>query len=234
MGRSGTDGVVQHIFPGWALPEELYAPYEKMVELTIFHSAGFFSKCATRKIEDAFSLYTDEQCFITAHSMGSLFALKTAAASENVRALILFSPFARFTSSMSYDAQDYESIDAMRKHLNTNPEALIKSFWRKMAKPENFDIRIPAFLNVPTLREGLDILANSDMRDVLPEIRIPVLIFQGTGDLISTPVMTSFVKKNVPHAELVIIEGAGHALPFTRLDECMKKIKSFLSETFGK
>ena len=230
MDRSDTDEAVQHIFPGWALSGELYAPYENIAKKTIVHDAGFFSKSDKGSI----ALSPDGQCFITAHSMGSLFALKAAVSSENVKALILFSPFARFTSCKSYEAQDHESIDVMKKHLDSNPEALLKSFWRKMAKPENLTINIPGFFNVPRLKEGLDVLANCDVRELLSEIRVPVLIFQGTGDLISSVATASFVNGNIPHSKLVMIEKAGHAIPFTKTRECIEKMKSFLAEAFQK
>lgn len=166
--------------------------------------------------------------------MGALFALKAAASSENVKALILFSPFAKFTSAEAYEAQGHESVETMKKHLDSNPGALLKSFWRKMAKPENFTINMPEYLNIPRLKEGLDILATCDVRNLLSKIRIPVLIFQGTGDLISSCAMASFVKDNIPHSELVMMENTGHALPFTKVPECMKKIKSFLAEALKK
>lgn len=230
MDRSETDEAVQHIFPGWALPGELYAPYENVAVKTIVHDAGFFSKNDNGSIV----LNPDGQCFITAHSMGSLFALKAAASLKNVKALILFSPFAKFTSEEGYEAQEYESVETMKKHLDSNPGALLKSFWRKMAKPENFNINMPEYLNVAKLKEGLDVLANCDVRKLLPEIRIPVLIFQGTGDLISSSAMASFVKENIQHSELVMMENSGHALPFTKTNECVEKIKSFLAEALKK
>lgn len=229
MDRSGREVTVRnHILPGWAVPVSLYAPFEKIAAETIIHDAFFFSPDANCKIEKTLSLDTEEQCVITAHSMGTLFALKAAALSKNIRALILFSPFAKFTSSENYEAQDSIAVETMKKHLATNPEALLKSFWRRMAKPENFVIEMPKFINTERLSEGLDILASVDVRSLLMKIEVPTLIFQGSSDMISSCSMVSYVKDNLPNAELITFENPGHALPFTKTAECICKIKNFL------
>lgn len=229
MDRSGREVTVRnHIFPGWAVPVSLYAPFEKIAAETVIHDAFFFSPGANCKIEETLSLDAEEQCVITAHSMGTLFALKAAAVSKNVRALILFSPFARFTSAENYEAQDREAVETMKKHLVSNPEALLKSFWRRMTKPENLAIEMPQFINTERLAEGLDILSSYDVRELLPEIKVPVLIFQGSSDMISSCPMVSYVKEKLQDAELVTFENSGHALPFTKTVECICKIKNFL------
>jgi len=126
MDRSGREVTVRnYILPGWALPLPLYAPFEKIAQETVIRDAFFFSADATCRIDEAFSLNPESQCVITAHSMGTLFALKAAAESKNVKALILFSPFAKFTSAENYEAQDREAVSTMKKHLASNPEALL-------------------------------------------------------------------------------------------------------------
>lgn len=229
MDRPGREVILRnHIFPGWAIPVSLYAPFEKIADETIVRDAGFFAPDALGKIEDIFAMNTGKQCVITAHSMGTLFALKTAAVSKNVRALILFSPFAKFTSAENYKAQDIEAVETMKKHLASNPEALLKSFWRRMAKPENFTIGMPQFINTEKLAEGLDILSAYDVRELLQDVNVPTLILQGSSDMISSCSMASYVKEKIPNAELVTFENSGHALPFTKTDECILKIKNFL------
>lgn len=235
MDRSGREVTFRnYIFPGWSLPLPLYAPFEKIAENTIIRDAFFFSADAPSRIDEAFSLDTENQCVITAHSMGTLFALKAAAESKNVKALILFSPFAKFTSTENYEAQDIEAVETMKKHLASNPEALLKSFWRRMAKPENFTIEMPEFINTGKLAEGLDILASVDVRNLLPKIEAPTLILQGSSDMISSCAMASYVKDNLPDAQLVTFENSGHSLPFTQTAECMRKIKIFLEGALRK
>lgn len=51
-----------------------------------------------------------------------------------------------------------------------------------------------------------------DARDRLPQLRCPVLIVHGDQD-IGTPVENAYIlKEQIPHAELVIVPGAGHGL----------------------
>jgi len=97
-----------------------------------------------------------------------------------------------------------------------------------MAKPENFTIEMPKVINTEKLAEGLDILASFDVRGLLCQVKAPTLILQGSSDMINSCAMASYVKEKLPDAELVIFENSGHALPFTKTDECILRIKNFL------
>jgi len=63
------------------------------------------------------------------------------------------------------------------------------------------------------LAAGLQLLNDTDLRPELPGIRQPVLIVHGEHDAVVPPGAAEHLQRTLPHAELEIIAGAGHA-PF--------------------
>ena len=51
-----------------------------------------------------------------------------------------------------------------------------------------------------------------DLTDRLPEVRLPTLLVWGDADPISPPAVGRHLAKLLPHAELVVLPGADHAL----------------------
>lgn len=61
--------------------------------------------------------------------------------------------------------------------------------------------------------QGLDILAGSDLRDILPLIDLPFLLIHGSEDLICPPSASGYMADLIPGATLEMFAGCGHA-PF--------------------
>ena len=212
------------IFPGWAIPPYYYKPYEGDIV-----DYGFFRENETFDF-DGFALPGQGDCIITAHSMGSLHALKAASLNPQVKALILFSPFARFRAAPDCPGQSEENVLKMIEQIEISPERLLKSFYRTLVRPSLFKIDVPEFLNRKALRGGLEFLRRSDCRDLLENIKIPVLIMLGGRDEISPLIMGEYLAEKLRDVTLHVFEGAGHALPFTNTEECRLKIRNFLDE----
>jgi pimeloyl-ACP methyl ester carboxylesterase len=66
-------------------------------------------------------------------------------------------------------------------------------------------------------------MAAADLRDVLPDITVPTLLVWGERDGRS-PLS---VAREIPHAELVVIPGAGHMSNLERPDEFNAAIRTF-------
>jgi len=83
---------------------------------------------------------------------------------------------------------------------------------------------------------GLDELLDIDLRGGLSNIREPVLIIHGSRDRVCSPDASRYMAKEIPGAELLIIEEAGHA-PFLhesalfnlKLEEFLKRHLRFAS-----
>ena len=63
------------------------------------------------------------------------------------------------------------------------------------------------------LVSGLELLRTTDLRSTLPAIAQPALIVHGEHDAVVPLRAAEFLQRNLPHAELAVIEGAAHA-PF--------------------
>ena len=63
------------------------------------------------------------------------------------------------------------------------------------------------------LVSGLELLRTTDLRSTLPAIAQPALIVHGEHDAVVPLRAGEYLQRNLPHAELAVIEGAAHA-PF--------------------
>jgi pimeloyl-ACP methyl ester carboxylesterase len=225
MDRSGLNPLRQIIFPGWAVPPKLYAGLQSFAVQSAIFDFGFFSPDREFRFEPPGDT---ENCFITGHSLGAAMALNTACHCPAVKALVLFSPFARFTSDKDYDAWPEEMLYSMIRQFDRKPRSVLKSFYRKMAYPGKFRISHFPTPNFRAMRMGLACLAEIDLRDILEKISIPTLIIQGEQDLITTPAMADFLKKHLSRVEVISVKNAGHCLTFEITPEHKSQISGFL------
>lgn len=63
------------------------------------------------------------------------------------------------------------------------------------------------------LEAGLEMLQNTDLRNDLPGLQIPLTLVHGSGDKLAPPAAARWLAGAMPHARLHVIPGAGHA-PF--------------------
>ena len=220
------------ILPGWAMATDIYtAVSENPAEVYDF---GFFSERASglppvfdSEMEDM----CGSQCIITAHSLGSVLVFGKIHDLHKVKALIVYSGFAKFAKADdNLSGQPVETILAMKKQLTNNPAGLLKSFYRNMSFPSKCEFNVPETLNVPALDAGLDILLNCDCRDKLAEIKIPVLIIHGAQDRIVNVKTADELAGNIRVSRLHVFKNAGHAVPFTHSNESRKITEKFLTD----
>ena len=174
------------ILPGWAIDTKLYtAAFGNRDEVYDF---GFFSDKPSA-LPPAFDYQITDicnsPCIMTAHSLGSILAFGMIPVLSNVRALVVYSGFAKFAKGDgNLSGQPAETVQAMKKQLLSNPSGLLKSFYRNVSSPSKHEFNVPAKLNVQVLHAGLDVLLNCDCRAKLVEVKIPVLIIHGGQDRI--------------------------------------------------
>jgi len=171
-------------------------------------------------------------------SMGGMIAQELALARpELVRSLVLVNTLARA------DAWFKGTINAfglIRRQVGTTAGffAAILSWWvshRFLAESERtswllwllqqnpHDQRLDGFLR------QLEVLSNHDALDRLAAIRCPTLILAGEDDCVS-PARYSFqMKERLPHAELVVLPGVGHAAPIENPGQFNDVLKRFLA-----
>jgi pimeloyl-ACP methyl ester carboxylesterase len=67
-----------------------------------------------------------------------------------------------------------------------------------------------AYVRPERMRTALQVMAEADLRDLLPRIAVPTLLIWGELDARSPLSVAREFEKAVPDAELVVIPGAGH------------------------
>lgn len=80
---------------------------------------------------------------------------------------------------------------------------------------------------------ALDTLASSDLRSMLPEVNVPVLLVHGSRDTVSLPDASRYMAQHLPDASLQIMEGVGHAPLLSRSREFNALLGLFLEDVYG-
>lgn len=217
-------------YPGWAVSPEYY----RRLDLTgneapeVF-DYGFFCPGMVFEQRRILNAVSGGRTVIFGHSLGSMFALRAAAGNPDIAGLVLFSPFARFSEDLNYPGQPLRNIKAMRMQLRRDAKGLLENFYSAMSDPEIFALSCDLSFNVAALDEGLRFLMEYDVRDLLPEVRCPVLVIHGGMDNISGHGQTEYLTERLPSVKRKMITDAGHSVLFTRTDECRGAVQAFLN-----
>lgn len=67
----------------------------------------------------------------------------------------------------------------------------------------------------------------------LGEIQAPTLVVCGTADRMTPPKYSEFLASQIPHAELMLIQGAGHMLMLEKPDELNALLREWISSNFS-
>lgn len=86
---------------------------------------------------------------------------------------------------------------------------------------------IAADVRVESLRSQLAIMAEADLRDVLPTIAVPTLLLWGERDVRSPIGVAREFERTIPDAALVVIPGAGHVPHLERPDDFNRAVRRF-------
>ena len=81
-----------------------------------------------------------------------------------------------------------------------------------------------------SLRGGLEILRDSDLRSILPQIKQPTLVIAGERDTLRPPEASLYLAQTMPNARVVEIEGAAHAPFLSHPEEFVEHVVNFLNE----
>jgi pimeloyl-ACP methyl ester carboxylesterase len=133
---------------------------------------------------------------------------------ELVASLLLFDTYAGWKGSLS-EQEVRARVEGLRQMLAAadhlfdptlpglfagDPPAEVVSLMEAMAA----DVR------PERMRTALQVMAEADLRDLLPRIAVPTLLIWGELDARSPLSVAREFEKAVPDAELVVIPGAGH------------------------
>jgi pimeloyl-ACP methyl ester carboxylesterase len=85
-----------------------------------------------------------------------------------------------------------------------------------------------AFLDPLVMMKMADSMREHSAADVLPDVKVPMLIVAGTLDNFTPVALAQAMHQAVAHSELVVVEGASHGAVIEKPDEVNAAVRNFL------
>jgi pimeloyl-[acyl-carrier protein] methyl ester esterase len=176
-------------------------------------------------------------------SLGGLLALHAAATRpSHVPGLALVCANARFVRGADWrhgvSAEIFRDFaSGLRADYRGTLDRFIalEAFGSDHAKDEIRTLRDDLFArgepDAHVLADGLELLERSDLRSVLPTLGVPSLWLAGRRDRLVDPRAMREAAALAPHAELHVLEHAGHAPFLTHAGEVASRLDVFLTQT---
>ena len=165
---------------------------------------------------------------------GTLVAMLLAAAHpERCRSLVLFAPTAQHVIEEGQELGSIEdvvtmiaqSVDDSGLHWLAPSRVGDDAFDRRLLKLQRFSVRQGAMGHY--YRQTM----LSDVRDVLPQIAVPTLVLNRSGNRIVRMEQSEHVAARIPDAKLVELPGEDHLIFSQDIDRVADEIEEFLTGT---
>lgn len=174
-------------------------------------------------------------------SLGGLFALHAAATRpQQVPALAMMCASPTFVRASDWphgvSAEIFRDFAAgLRADYRATLDRFValEAFGSDHAKDEMRELRAELFARgepaAQVLADGLNLLETADLRAALPTLSVPSLWLAGRRDRLVDPRAMRAAAELAPHAEVHVIEHAGHAPFLTHADEVATRLDAFLA-----
>lgn len=228
------------LIPGWGMEEpvwEAVLPYLHDFPVHVVHwrNSEDGHELQRRIIEGA----QGKEVILVGWSLGALAALQVHHLLQT-KGIVLLGGTAKFTTDSDYVYGWKNSfVERMNRNLLKQKSDTLKRFYVSMfSKAEQENGQDIAFLKIAeqfqgdsihSLQCGLHYLIETDVREQLLQIDVPVLLLHGKDDVICPLSAAEYIQEKI-NASLIIIEEAGHALCFTQAKRCAKEIIQFVKE----
>ncbi|MEH7463255.1 alpha/beta hydrolase [Bacillus thuringiensis] len=226
------------LIPGWGMEEqvwEAFLPYLHDFPVHVVH---------WRDVEDEqdfqrriIEVAQDKEVILVGWSLGALAALQVHHLLQT-KGIVLLGGTAKFTTDSDYiHGWKHSFVDRMSRNLLKQKDDTLKRFYMSMfSKAEQESGQDRAFLKIAeqfqgdsihSLQCGLHYLIETDVREQLLQIDVPVLLLHGKDDVICPLSVAEYIQGKI-NASLTIIEEAGHALCFTQAKRCAQEMIQFV------
>lgn len=189
-----------------------------------------------------------QRCVLVGWSLGGLLALRVAMeiAEQKIAALVLVSATPRMCGTANADGEyigaDHRALAAMRTRIARTPDVVLEEFADACAEPDGLQdvreswLRQARQFSAGQMAAGLECLATLDLRERLGEIRVPCRVLHGECDRIVPLGSAQSLAGRIPRAELEVLGGRGHALPFTapaEIARCIAQVTKDVTKATG-
>jgi pimeloyl-ACP methyl ester carboxylesterase len=200
-------------------------------------------------------LMGDPPSVLFGHSMGCQVALENYRFHpENVRGLVLLCGSAGKVTSTFHNGPILELIlPKLVEVAEKNPE-LVRAVWSRIppemalrfalrmgevdparTRPEDFMPYLQHMTHVdfPMFLRMVRAAGEHTAEDLLPHIRVPTLIVAGERDTFTPAYLAEAMQKQIPGAELLVLEGGSHVAPLEQHELVRERVLRFLEERVG-
>jgi len=179
-----------------------------------------------------------DKTVIVGWSMGAQIALRSwPILRERVAALVLVGGTPRFCAHDGYEhGLPHAEARGMGLRLRRSFTRTAGEFYSGMFSPEDQrdnDINAMAktilsrLPELPVALSALDELVSADLRGLLSEVTVPVLLVHGESDRICLPGASRYMQAKLPDSRLQLFPGVGHAPFLVRPTEFNAQISAF-------
>jgi pimeloyl-ACP methyl ester carboxylesterase len=153
------------------------------------------------------------------------------------RTLILASAYAGWAGSLPAQAAEQRLQQALML-ADLSPEefagALLPTMFSEATPAESIDefgLSLLAFH--PAGFRAMALASAEDLRDVLPDVRVPTLLVYGDKDVRAPLAVANSLHAALPDSTLVVLPGAGHVCNVEAPEEFNRAVRSFLRTAAG-
>jgi class 3 adenylate cyclase len=168
---------------------------------------------------------------------GSAAALFAATHPDRISALILYAAFARTTWAPNYawtwtQEHRHEAIEESVAHWG---EGLVAQGVAPLRFERDEDFRrwgakLERLAASPTtIRQIMEVIGETDIRDVLPSIRVPTLVMHRRDDTFIKIEHSRYIAEHVPGARYVELEGSENLFSIGDTDAWIGEVEEFLT-----
>jgi sigma-B regulation protein RsbQ len=170
------------------------------------------------------------------HSVSSMIGvLASLKAPDLFQSLILVGPSARYIDDGDYvggfsEQQITELMDFLRENHMGWSAAMAPAIMGNPDRPELGQELTNSFCRTdPDIaKQFAEVTFTSDNRSDLGNVRIPTLILQCSEDIIASPAVGEYVRRNIPDSKLVMLDATGHCPNLSAPEQVIQAIRAFV------
>ncbi|WP_160152147.1 malonyl-ACP O-methyltransferase BioC [Microbulbifer sp. ALW1] len=181
-----------------------------------------------------------DDCLLLGWSLGGMLAVRLAATSQKVRALITIAANGSFVARNDWPGMDETTFADFCRAQRAMPE---KNWQRFCGLEARGDSAIRGLLKIlkgwqplsipDSWSHALDCLGELDNRDLLKTLEVPALHIFGEGDALVPPAAVHKIEvpeTKIPSAQVKVIAGAGHCPHLSQPATLAALIESFVAQ----
>lgn len=207
-----------HVKEDWDEWKPRITPYGK----GIFLDRGYFSNAPPEMVTPPTET---ESIVLITHSFG--LHLLPQYLFSHASLVVIIGGFATFhPSEASANKRSKRILDRMLKNLSSNPQQVLKEFFHNSYSPlPSPNIELLDRPNISRLLSDLRDLDQQMFKLKLLENIPKIIILHGQQDQIIPMTKGLDLQNKLTNCKVNIISNAGHALPFTHIEECWAIVK---------